>query len=74
MRIAEAFLRSIMEEESSERGWRTSGTRQSTLEHVYRPLMLAYTRQQQPEEVERLFEGMIQAGGEPSLGTLTMLL
>ncbi|KAH7930657.1 hypothetical protein BV22DRAFT_1078382 [Leucogyrophana mollusca] len=74
LQIAETFLKSIMDVEPSERVWMTSNTRQLALEHVYRPLMLVYTRQQKPEDVERLFQDMLDAGGEPSLGTLTVLL
>ncbi|KAF7975106.1 hypothetical protein HWV62_10385 [Athelia sp. TMB] len=73
LQTAESFLRSLMEAE--EMHWmKPTGGRESALEHVYRPLMDVYARAEDPEEVERLFQGMIDAGGEPTLGTLTALL
>ncbi|KZP20172.1 hypothetical protein FIBSPDRAFT_827282 [Athelia psychrophila] len=73
LQTAEAFLKSLMEAEKTH--WvKPTGGRSSALEHVYRPLMDLYARAESPEEVERLFQGMIDAGGEPTLGTLTALL
>ncbi|KAH7916261.1 hypothetical protein BJ138DRAFT_1053038 [Hygrophoropsis aurantiaca] len=74
LQIAEEFLKGIMAVKPSERLWMTPYTRQSALEHVYRPLMVVYARKQNPSDVGRLLQGMIDAGGEPSLGTLTILL
>ncbi|KAG2156308.1 hypothetical protein DEU56DRAFT_723661 [Suillus clintonianus] len=71
--IAEGFLKTIMVGESSA-SWIPPQTRAAALEHVYGPLMLAYTKNDEPEEVERLFQSMLDAGGEPSLGSLTVLL
>ncbi|KAG2369707.1 hypothetical protein BDR07DRAFT_1388159 [Suillus spraguei] len=44
---------------------KTIMTRAAALEHVYAD---------KPEEVERLFQSMLDAGGEPSLGSLSVLL
>jgi pentatricopeptide repeat protein len=41
---------------------------------AYSPLMVDYVRQRKPEEVERLFEQMIQIGGDVSITGLTMLM
>ncbi|KAG1892187.1 hypothetical protein F4604DRAFT_1672263 [Suillus subluteus] len=71
--IAEGFLKTIMAGESSA-SWIPPQTRAAALEHVYGPLMLAYTKTDKPEEVERLFQSMLNAGGEPSLGSLSVLL
>ncbi|OAX44042.1 hypothetical protein K503DRAFT_579847 [Rhizopogon vinicolor AM-OR11-026] len=74
MQIAESFLKTIMAGESSERLWVPPQTRAAALEHVYGPLMLAYTKTDKPEEVERIFQSMLDAGGEPSLSGLSVLL
>lgn len=74
MQIAENFLKTIMAGDSSERIWVPPQTRAAALEHVYGPLMLAYSKADQPEEVERIFQSMLDTGGEPSLSNLTMLL
>ncbi|KIJ69946.1 hypothetical protein HYDPIDRAFT_77209 [Hydnomerulius pinastri MD-312] len=74
LQIAESFLKSIMDSNPSDRSWMASNSRQFALENLHSPLMLAYARQQKPEEVERLFEAMLEAGGEPSLQSLTILL
>ncbi|KAG1755441.1 hypothetical protein EDB19DRAFT_1823036 [Suillus lakei] len=71
--IAEGFLKTIMVGESSA-SWIPPQTRAAALEHVYGPLMLAYTKSDKPEEVERLFQTMLDAGGEPSLSSLSVLL
>lgn len=71
--IAENFLKTIMAGESLA-SWIHPQTRTAALERVYGPLMLAYTRADKPEEVERTFQAMLDAGGEPSLGNLTVLL
>jgi pentatricopeptide repeat protein len=71
--IAEDFLKTIMAGESSA-SWIHPQTRTAALEHVHGPLMLAYTKADKPEEVERLFQSMLDAGGEPSLSNLTVLL
>lgn len=73
LQIAEDFLKTIMAGESSA-SWIPPQTRAAALEHVYGPLMLAYTKADKPEEVERLFQSMLDAGGEPSLGSLSVLL
>ncbi|KAG0709887.1 hypothetical protein DFH29DRAFT_20150 [Suillus ampliporus] len=72
--IAEGFLKTIMAGETSDHSWMPQQTRAAALEHVYGPLMLAYTKTDKPEEVERLFQSMLDAGGEPSLSSLSVLL
>lgn len=73
LQTAEAFLKSLMEAESMP--WmKANGGRPSALEHVYRPLMDVYARAESSEDVERLVQSMVDAGGEPTLGTLTALL
>jgi pentatricopeptide repeat-containing protein PET309 len=73
LRIAENFLSSLMDAE--EKPWiQPTGGHSSALEHVFRPLMDVYARQEKPEEVERHFQKMLDAGGEATLGVLTALL
>ncbi|KIL00518.1 hypothetical protein PAXRUDRAFT_821607 [Paxillus rubicundulus Ve08.2h10] len=74
LKIAESFLKSIMETDPSHRSWMASQSRALALENLHSPLMLVYSRQQKPEDVERLFEAMLEAGGEPSIQSLTILL
>ncbi|KII95004.1 hypothetical protein PLICRDRAFT_149354 [Plicaturopsis crispa FD-325 SS-3] len=75
LRIAEEFLNSLMVGEEGVRAWLEPDFSRSTgLVYVYRPLMDVFARQQNPEEVERLFQAMLDAGGEPTLGALTALL
>lgn len=73
--VAENFLKSLMEPEPSERLWiKPTGGNRSALEHVYTPLMNVYARQDKPEDVERLLQSMLDAGGEATLEVLTILL
>ncbi|KIJ20386.1 hypothetical protein PAXINDRAFT_127154 [Paxillus involutus ATCC 200175] len=74
LQIAESFLKSIMDTDPRHRSWMTSQSRAFALENLHSPLMLVYSRQQKPEDVERLFEAMLEAGGEPSIQSLTILL
>jgi len=73
LQIAEDFLKSLMDAE--ERPWiKTKKGRSSALDDVYRPLMDAYAKHRRPEDVERHFRAMLDAGAEPTLGILTTLL
>ena len=74
LQMAEALIRTLLEA-SNRRTWdKPTAKRDSALEHVYRPVMAAYARQARPEDVERLFQEVLNAGGEPTLGLLTALL
>ncbi|KIM91205.1 hypothetical protein PILCRDRAFT_59320 [Piloderma croceum F 1598] len=73
LRIAENFLSSLID--AKEIPWvQPTGGHSSALEHIYRPLMDVYARQEKPEEVERHLQKMLDAGGEATLGVLTALL
>jgi len=73
LQIAEDFLGTLMG--SEQRPWaKPTGGRSLALEHIYRPLMNVYARHERPEDVERHFQGMLDAGGEATLGILTALL
>lgn len=75
MQIAEQFVQSLMSAPPEDRVWATpSHGRSSALSHIYGPLLNAYAKQQQPEQVERLLREMIKEGEKPSLGILTMVL
>ncbi|KAI6152258.1 hypothetical protein BKA82DRAFT_4109040 [Pisolithus tinctorius] len=74
LRIAEAFLRGIVESDPQRQVWATPKSLQSALEELYSPLMTVYSKQRDPKAVERLFEAMLEAGGEPTLLSLTILL
>jgi pentatricopeptide repeat-containing protein PET309 len=75
VQLAESFVRTLMAPERSERYWdRPTDSRTPALEQIYRPVMIAYTRRDKPEDVVRLYQEMLDAGGDPSLGALTTLL
>jgi hypothetical protein len=73
LKIAEDFLKILVEAE--ERPWlKPTGGRSPALEQIYRPLMEVYAQDDRLEDVERHFQGMLDAGGEPTLGALAALL
>ena len=75
MVIAEQFIRSLMSAPSKDRAWaRPPHGRTSALGHIYGPLLNAYTKQQRPEDTERLYREMLEEGEKPTLGILSMLL
>ena len=75
LQLAQDFLRSLMDSDPNDRAWLvSSNTRLSGLEHIYGPLMSSHARRSSPEQVEALFQDMIDQGGEPTLSMLTLLL
>ncbi|EIN10514.1 hypothetical protein PUNSTDRAFT_51136 [Punctularia strigosozonata HHB-11173 SS5] len=74
MKIAESFLSSLMAEGNDQSWMHIERSRAEALEDVYAPLMGSYRRRDSPADVERLFQRLLDAGGEPTLGTLTMLM
>ncbi|KAG6336584.1 hypothetical protein ID866_2493 [Astraeus odoratus] len=74
LRIAETFLQGIVQGDSQRRSWTIPGSLQAALEKLHSPLMSVYSKQRNPEAVERLFQAMLDAGGKPSLVSLTILL
>ncbi|KAI0353050.1 hypothetical protein OH77DRAFT_1427822 [Trametes cingulata] len=74
VRIAEEFLQSLIKTDS-DRTWLHLGRgRKLLLESVFRPVLHAYVAQEKVFEVERVHQDMVEAGGEPTLGTVTALL
>ncbi|KAF8639968.1 hypothetical protein AX17_001217 [Amanita inopinata Kibby_2008] len=72
LKLAEEFIKSLSPKDAD---WnRPSNDRKLALEHVYAPLLHAYARHSRPEDAERLFQDMINAGGQPTLGVLSLLL
>jgi pentatricopeptide repeat-containing protein PET309 len=75
MKVAEEFVRSLMSAPSEKRAWAGLPYGQTTaLGQIYGPLLNAYAKQKKPEEVERLFQEMLENGEQPTIGVLTMLL
>ncbi|OBZ76549.1 Protein Rf1, mitochondrial [Grifola frondosa] len=75
LKVAEEFLQSLMASDPKQRPWLTSvGGRQLTLQHIFSPLMVAYAYKEKPVDVERLFQQLVDGGGEVTLGALTALL
>lgn len=74
LQIAETFLQNIVRTDPQRRSWATPGSAQAAIDTLYSPLMSIYSKQRDTESVERLFEAMLDSGGEPSLASLTILL
>lgn len=70
--LAEEFIKSLSPKDAE---WnKPCADRKTALEHVYGPLLHAYSRKNNPEDVERLYQDILDAGGRPTLGILTLLL
>ncbi|KAF8351660.1 hypothetical protein F5887DRAFT_217892 [Amanita rubescens] len=70
--LAEEFIKSLTPKGAEwNKPWKD---RKSALEHVYGPLLNAYCRANRPEDIERLYQDMLDAGGRPTLGILVLLL
>ncbi|GLB34060.1 putative pentatricopeptide repeat domain contaitning protein [Lyophyllum shimeji] len=75
LRIAEEFIKSLVAVPRGERTWqKPKYDSKSALHHLYGPVMSAYAKLREPEEVERVFQDMLNEGAPPSLGTLSALL
>ena len=75
IQIAEEFIKTLIDAPLEDRAWvRPTHGRKSALDHIYGPLMYAYAKRRNLEDVERLFQDMLDMGGEPSLGILGTLL
>ncbi|KAI0307047.1 hypothetical protein B0F90DRAFT_511854 [Multifurca ochricompacta] len=75
IQLAYDFMKSLMESPDQSRKWlSTSYGRLSGFENVYGPLMTMFARKAKPEQVEDLMDDMVKAGGDRTLGTLTLLL
>ena len=75
IRLACDFMKSLMESPDQTKDWiLTSYSRFSGFENIYSPLMTLFARKAKPEQVEELMDEMVKAGGERTLGTLTLLL
>ena len=70
--LAEEFIKSVSPKGAE---WnKPCKDRKTALEHVYGPLLDAYCREKRPEDIKRLYQDMLDAGGRPTLGILTLLL
>ena len=75
IRLACDFMKSLMKSPDQAQDWLlTSYSRFSGFEDIYSPLMTLFARKAKPEQVEELMDEMVKAGGERTLGTLTLLL
>lgn len=81
LQTAESFVTSLVQDPDDPK-WRQQrrtwlhpiGKPAISLDRVFAPLMIAYTWQDKPQEVERLYKQMLDAGGQPTLNTLTSLI
>lgn len=70
--LAEEFVKSLSPKDAE---WnKPCKDRRTALEHVYVPLLSAYCREKRLEDVERLYQDILDAGGQPTLGILALLL
>ncbi|KAI0082370.1 hypothetical protein K474DRAFT_1633456 [Panus rudis PR-1116 ss-1] len=74
IQLAEDFMSSLMEQGDHPDWMYVKGGRSAALQHVYGPVITAWSRTGNIERAERVIERMVAAGGRPSLGTLTVLL
>ena len=75
IQLACDFMKSVMESPDQPQDWLlTSYSRFSGFEKIYSPLMTLFARKAEPEQVEELMDAMVEAGGERTLATLTLLL
>ncbi|OCH96002.1 hypothetical protein OBBRIDRAFT_744674 [Obba rivulosa] len=74
LKAASDFLTSLLEGPDRKPWMHMPGKRTMGLEHVFGPLMIAYSWRADPVEVERYFKEMLEHGGEPSIVSLTSLL
>ncbi|KAJ7780921.1 hypothetical protein B0H16DRAFT_1710179 [Mycena metata] len=74
-KLAEDFIHEIADTPPDGRDWDTPAYgRWSARDHLYLPLMQAYSSRRMPEEVERLFQTMLKDGGEPNLTMMLTLM
>ncbi|KAJ7167484.1 hypothetical protein C8R46DRAFT_1218424 [Mycena filopes] len=75
IKLAEDFIQQLNDTPPQDRTWDVpSYGRHSAADHLYLPLMHAYSSHGVPEEVERILQEMLEAGGEPTLSNLGMVL
>ncbi|KAJ7068582.1 hypothetical protein C8F01DRAFT_1364888 [Mycena amicta] len=74
-KLAEEFIKNLMTAPSEERSWDIPMYgRLAARSRLYLPLMRSYINQRKPQEVVRLFDEIMQDGGEPTLSLLIVLL
>ncbi|KZS94112.1 hypothetical protein SISNIDRAFT_465654 [Sistotremastrum niveocremeum HHB9708] len=75
LRVAEEFLKTLQDSMTPGQTWLTPARgSMSNHEHIFTPLMNAYNKRRQPEEVERLYNTMLEHRGDHTLVFLTILL
>lgn len=75
LQLAEEFIGSLLADTESRKTWDIpSHGRKSVIQALYAPVIRGYTNLQRTADVERVFQEMLNQGGEPSLGSLTALL
>ncbi|KAG6821494.1 hypothetical protein H0H93_000002 [Arthromyces matolae] len=75
MRIAEEFIKTLVAVPEKMRTWtKPKYDLVTPLHHLYGPVMTAWARMKSPDNVERVYQEMLEAGAPPSPGTLTALM
>ncbi|KAF9498621.1 hypothetical protein BDN71DRAFT_1442974 [Pleurotus eryngii] len=74
LQIAEEFVNSLMSSESPRTWDAPAHGGKSALSQIYGPLIASFARKQRPKDVERVFQGYLDAGGAPTIGILSTLL
>ncbi|KAJ7284073.1 hypothetical protein C8J57DRAFT_1294328 [Mycena rebaudengoi] len=74
-KIAEEFIQDLTSRPKEEQTWDTPPHGHlSARDYIYLPLLRGYSMRRKTEDVERLFQEMLNQNGEPTLGMLTTLL
>ncbi|KAI0677330.1 hypothetical protein C8Q78DRAFT_1180655 [Trametes maxima] len=74
MKVAEEFLQSLLNPDTGKSWLQLERGRRLTVETVFRPLLSAYVHSEKVLDAQRLHQDMLDAGGEPTLGSLAALL
>ncbi|KIP12758.1 hypothetical protein PHLGIDRAFT_123841 [Phlebiopsis gigantea 11061_1 CR5-6] len=75
IRVALQFIHDLMEADKKDQDWlKGTGTTGAVLDHIYGPLLSAYSKTKRPEELEQLLQELFDRGGHPTLYNLSALL
>ncbi|KAG6832156.1 hypothetical protein H0H92_004887 [Tricholoma furcatifolium] len=75
LEIAEAFIKTLTDVPEEDRTWRKPKYDSvGALEHLYSPVIVGWSHMRSPEDVERVFAEMQEAGEPSNIGTMTSLM
>ncbi|KAG7447473.1 uncharacterized protein BT62DRAFT_966404 [Guyanagaster necrorhizus] len=75
LKLAEEFIETLMSAPPEHRTWLVPPrVGKTSMDHIYAAVLWGYSRKVQPEDVERVYQHMLDHGGAPTLGMLTALM